>query len=446
MTGNTNALWRRILGSLWFIPGTIVLGSVLLAALMVELSSTIGEATVRRWPRILGAGAEGSRGMLSAIASSMITVAGVTFSIVMVAVTQASAQYTPRILRNFMRDRANQVVLGAFVGIFAYCIVVLRTIRGGDEPTFVPSLAVLLGVMLAILGVGVLIFFVHHIATALQASTIVSRIARETIAVANELFPRSLEEPEPEEMLAGAARSIDPASWRVVKAPATGYIQSVDTKSLLRVASERRLVLRMERAVGEFVVEGMPVVSFARLPAGGGRDGSPGRDGDEAGALVPHYAVSSFRTIEQDAAFGVRQLVDIAIKALSPAVNDTTTAVTCVDYLGALLVQLANRRIEATCRGAGGELRLIERGGSFESLLRASFDEIRQNSGGNVTVLLRMLRRLRLLADETRSAERRALVREQVLLMLEVAERTVAAPYDRQKLRERGAEALAAAR
>ena len=171
-------VWARLRDSLWFVPSLIVLAAVLLAIGMVELSALAPSEALARWPRLFGAGADGSRSMLSAIAGSMITVAGVTFSITMVAVTQASAQYTPRILRNFMRDRANQAVLGIFVGIFAYCLVVLRTIRGGDGPDFVPSLAVLVGILLALLGIAVLIFFIHHIATALQASEIIARIAR----------------------------------------------------------------------------------------------------------------------------------------------------------------------------------------------------------------------------------------------------------------------------
>ena len=175
-------IWARLRESLWFLPTLIVLAAIVLALGMIELSALVSDDVLERWPRVFGAGAEGARGMLSAIASSMITVAGVTFSITIVAVTQASTQYSPRILRNFMRDRANQAVLGIFVGIFAYCLVVLRTIRGSDEVTFVPSVAVVTGILMALLGIAVLIFFIHHIATTLQAGEIIARIARETSA------------------------------------------------------------------------------------------------------------------------------------------------------------------------------------------------------------------------------------------------------------------------
>jgi len=188
------AIWAGLRESLWFVPTLMVLGAIGLALGMVELSAAVGTEALGRWPRIFGVGADGSRSMLSAIAGSMITVAGVIFSITMVAVTQASTQYSPRVLRNFMRDRANQGVLGVFVGIFAYCLVVLRTIRGGAEGAFVPSLAVVMGMPLAMVGVGVLIFFVHHIATTLQAEEVAARIASDAGSAVEALYPETADD------------------------------------------------------------------------------------------------------------------------------------------------------------------------------------------------------------------------------------------------------------
>lgn len=448
MTGGLAALWARLLGSLWFVPGAIVLGAMALAVGMVELSAHVDAEALARWPRVFGASAESSRAMLSAIASSMITVAGVTFSITMVAVTQASSQYTPRILRNFMRDRANQVVLGAFVGIFAYCLVVLRTIRGGgDEGRFVPSLAVLVGVLLAIVGIGVLIFFVHHIASTLQASGIVARVTRETIAVVERVFPEAVGDDARDGEAAAALRAGVPAGARAVPSPATGYVQRVDGAGLLRVGRERDVVVRMERGVGDFVTEGAPLAWIVRRerPAGGAGAGDPAPDAT-APVVAALFVVSSYRTVDQDPAFGVRQLVDIALKALSPGINDSTTAVTCVDYLGAILARVAARGIEAPSRSEGGVLRVVARGPTFETLLRAAIDEVRQNARGDVSVFARLFETLELVACHSRTPARRALVHEQVDLVWEVAARTVDAPYDRARLaaaadRARGAPA-----
>ncbi len=427
------AAWARLADGLWFVPGSIVLVAILLAIGMVELSTVVDPQALARWPRVFGASADGARSMLAAIAGSMITVAGVTFSITMVAVTQASSQYTPRILRNFMRDRANQIVLGIFVGVFAYCLVVLRTIRGGDGLTFVPSLAVLLGVLLAILGIAVLIFFVHHIATTLQASEIIARIARETVEVVDRLFPEELGEEAARTERAALLAAVPADRWRDVLARSTGYIQRVDGKGLMRVAREGGLVIRLEREIGEFVIAGLPVASLAPHPDSPPAAGHEGeRPAEEA--VASRFTISRYRTIDQDALFGVRQLVDIALKALSPGINDMTTASTCVDYLGAILVRTASRRVDSPYRSDDGVLRVAAAGPTFESLVQTAFDEVRQHAAGNVSVLVRQLETLEIVGRITRSTTRREVLLEQIALIEETGNRTVASAHDRERL------------
>ncbi len=182
-------LWSDLRASFWFVPSLIVGGSIALAMVLIEADSAGSHRWLARWPRVFGAGAEGARGMLSTIAGSMMTVVGVTFSMTLVTLALASSQYTSRILRNFMGDRVMQVVLGIFTGIFTYCLIVLRTIRGGDEGEFIPSLAVAFGVVLAIGGIGILIFFIHHIASSIQASRIIASVADETMMAVDRLFP-----------------------------------------------------------------------------------------------------------------------------------------------------------------------------------------------------------------------------------------------------------------
>ena len=428
-----SGVWARLRDSLWFVPMLIVLTAVLLAVGMVEVSSVVSSDVLARWPRLFGAGAEGARSMLSAIASSMITVAGVTFSITMVAVTQASAQYSPRILRNFMRDRANQVVLGIFVGIFAYCLIVLRTIRGGDEPTFVPSVAVVVGILMALLGIAVLIFFIHHIATTLQASEVIARIARETCRTVDALFPDELDPEEP----AGHVAPEVPVSGAgsLLLAKATGYIQRVDVPRMVALAEEHDLVVRLERTAGDFVATGQPLARFAPQPGRSGRASGDARALDDALArpLDRVYGIGVYRTLDHDAGFGIRQLVDIALKALSPGINDTTTAITCVDYLGAVLLQAANRRMELTHRDSEGRPRVLAPGPTFEDLLDLSMDEIRGNSGGQVIVLTRQVEVVAAVAAATRSAARRRAAAKHVALLRETAVREVTAEYDRNR-------------
>lgn len=413
--------WQDMRASFWFVPAVIVVGAVGLAAGLIAIDSTFELPVVKRWPLMFGAGADGSRGLLTAVASSMITVAGVVFSITIVALSLTSSQYTSRVLRNFMRDRNNQVVLGVFVGIFAYCLVVLRVIRGGDEGAFVPSLAVLGGMVLAFVGIGFLIFFIHHISISIQASSIIAAAAHETLSAVDRLFPEGLGKGVDE---AADDPLIEPPPngvWVAVPSRKTGYIESIDGEMLLIFADERKVVLRMERGIGEFIVEGTPLISYTGLDA---------LDEDSRKKLNTIYVISRHRSVEQDAGFGIRQIVDIALKALSPGINDTTTAVMCVDYLEAILVRIAERRIATPRRLDNGELRLIARGPSFESLFGEALNQIRQNAAGNVAILTRLLQAIETIAGQSVSARQRQVLRHHVDLVASMSERTIASPHD----------------
>jgi uncharacterized membrane protein len=413
--------WQEMRASFWFVPALIVLGAVGLAASLIGLEANIDVQLHKKWPLLFGAGAAGSRGLLTAVASSMITVAGVVFSITIVAFSLTSSQYTSRVLRNFMRDRMNQVVLGVFVGIFLYCLIVLRTIRGGDEGAFVPSLAVLGGLALAFVGTGFLIFFIHHIAMSIQASTIIAAAAEETLAAVDHLFPVRLSDKPDEDRNNGSASALGKQPWSAVAAHKTGYIESIDGNTLVALARKQDTVLRMERGIGEFVVEGTPLVSLA---------GRSEPDDGLATDLNAVFVIGRHRTVQQDTGFGIRQIVDIAMKALSPGVNDTTTAVMCVDYLGAIIARHADRHIAIPRLQDEDEMRVIVRGPCFESLLAEAFDQIRQNASGNVAVLSRQIQSLEIIAGQTADARRRQALRQQANLITDMAERTITSPHD----------------
>lgn len=422
-------IWTYLRSSLWFLPTLMVAAAIAMAAGLIEVDTRIERELLTEWPRLFGAGADGSRGMLTAIASSMITVAGVTFSITIVALSLASTQYSPRVLRNFMADRTNQMVLGFFVGIFTYCLVVLRTIRGGDEGRFIPSLAVAFGFVLALVGVGVLILFIHHIASSVQASNLISSVSADASRSVERLFPEDLGEGAEEDVTrAPAGYDEETEDWREVPAIKTGYIQDVDNEALLKFARERKTVARMERRIGDFVSEGTSLVSL-----------STGEEADAKTAekLNDVFTINQIRTVEQDASFGIQQLVDVALKALSPGINDTTTAATCVDYLSSILARLARRRIESRYRIEDGELRVIATGPTFASLVADSFNQIRRNAEGNVTVLGRMLEALERLGLRTTSPQRRSVLMEHARLIMETAERSVESEYDCGILRAR---------
>ncbi len=420
--------WRNLRTSFWFVPSLIVAFSIALAEALIEADLSSSDQWLGRWPRLFVADAAGARAILSTIAGSMMTVVGITFSMTLVTLVLASSQYTSRILRNFIRDRVTQVVLGIFAGVFTYCLIVLRTIRGGDQTEFVASVAVSFGVLLAVGGIGVLIFFIHHIASSIQASSIIAAVAEETMTAVDRLFPGRLGQ-EPAD---GDGDQVLPPSssqrWQSIPAERNGYIERVDSTLLLHLAREHGTIVRMERGIGQFVVDGTPLASLAlETPP----------DERIVAAVRAAYSISRHRTLEQDCAFGIRQIVDMAMRALSPSMNDTTTAVMCIDYLTAILARLASRDIPSFHRYDEGKLRIIAIGQTFASLVAESFDQIRGSAGGNVAVMLRMLGALQTVAGLTSSPVRRRALCDQVQWIAELADRTIESPHDRARFEGR---------
>ncbi len=419
---------RNLRTSFWFAPTLIVVFSIVLAVVMVEADSAGRDPWLGRWPRVFGADADGARAMLSTIAGSMMAIVGITFSMTLVTLALASSQYSSRILRNFIRDRVTQVVLGIFAGVFTYCLIVLRTIRGGDEAGFVASAAVTLGVALAIGGIAVLIYFIHHVASSIQASSIIASVADETIAVADRLYPLH----QGRDASPAVSEEVQPLPpqlcWQVVCANSYGYIEGVDLERLLHLAREHDTIVKMEQRIGKFVIQGSPLASLALLTP---------PDDTLIAAVRNAYSLGRHRTLEQDLAFGVRQIVDVALRALSPSMNDSTTAVMCVDYLTAILARLASRDVPSLCHYEDGKLRLIEAEQSFAHLVAEAFDQIRGSAGGNIAVMLRLLGSLQAIASQTPRLSQRQALLDQVQWIAELADRTIESPHDRARFESR---------
>jgi uncharacterized membrane protein len=260
----------------------------------------------------------------------------------------------------------------------------------------------------------------------------------ETLASIDRLYPKTVGDEAQAGGPGTAAVTADAGEWEPVQSEATGYVQSLDGQTLLRLADVHGLVVRLVPAVGDFVVQDTPIAWVARQPPAPASAAAGERDDEAWRRAIPRlFTVAAFRTIEQDAAFGMRQLVDVALRALSPGVNDTTTAVTCVDHLGAVLVRLGGRRVESGLRARDGVLRMIAPGPTFESLLALAVDEIRQNARGNVGVLARLFDVLHLVAQQVGPGERRRSVLGHAALVREAAEASVPSPYDREQLRVR---------
>lgn len=421
-------IWGHLRTSFWFVPSVIIALNIILASTLIQIDYTGGNHWLARWPRLFGVGAEGARSMLSMIAGSMMTVVGVTFSMTLMILVLASSQYTSRIVRNFMNDRVTQVVLGIFAGIFTYCLLVLRTIRSGDEGGFVPSLAVSFGVVLALGGISVLIFFIHHIASSIEASSIIASVARDTITAVHRLFPERLGRGPGDDAKDQIQLFLSKQKWQAVTAVRDGYIQSVDNELLLRLAREHETIVRMERGIGDFVVHNTTLASMSM-------ENPP--EEDMIAALREAYHIDRHRTVEQDPAFGIRQIVDMALRALSPSTNDTTTGIMCVDYLTGILTRLAGRNIPSPYRYEEGHLRVIAIGPTFAGLAAEAFDQIRVSAVGNLAIMLRILSGIETIAGMTHNAEHLRVLREQIQEIAELAQRSIQSPHDKTRFENR---------
>ncbi len=395
--------WPRTRDSLWFVPSIWVLASGALAFALIAVDSATPDFATD-YPLVFGGGAEGARGLLSSIAGSMITVAGVTFSITLVALQLASSQFSPRVLRNFMGDRVTQIVLGSFIGTFTYSILVLRSIRSEatDAQAFVPSLSVSVSIVLALVALGMLVFFIHHIATRIQISTIIAAIADDTTKRIRaewrdaDADPVSHDDAVPER----------PAG--VIIARRSGNLQLVDRDGLGKVAGELLIVVRLEVRPGEWVQEGAALFSVWPTQT----------VGDElADRLRKHVTVGEQRSLEQDAAFGIRQLVDVALRAISPGINDPTSAADCIQRIGQVLVAAGSRRQPERClHDDDGSLRVLVPHRDFAELTELAFDQMRQYGHGNADVLVTMLDTLYLVASALPPGRRGPLHRQATLI------------------------------
>jgi uncharacterized membrane protein len=382
--------------SFWFVPSLMVLASILFALGVLEVDNRYATSLYNDWPRLFGAGPDSSRGMLSTIASSMISMMTVVFSMTLVTLALASSQYTSRIMRNFMRSRTTQVVLGMFAGIFTYCLIVLRTIRSGEGEEYIPSLAVVAAVALAVIGVGVLVFFIHHIASSIQASNIVGSVADETILTISKLFPEEMGEGKED----SDENDISPYA-KPIHVDKSGYIQNIGEQTLFDLACKWNTIIKMNYGIGDFVVIGMPLVFVT--------DNLDVTHEMEI-KLLEAFSIRRYRTIEQDPLFGIRQIVDVAMKALSPGINDTTTAILSINYLTAILANLSHRKIPSNYRYSEKKLRVIAKAPNFEKFLHESYDQIRSNAKGNVAVIKDLLFSIEVLTQLNRSPIRRHLL------------------------------------
>ncbi len=435
--------WNRVRDSLWFLPSVGVVASMVTAIVAVQVPSPSPESPFAiGW--IFGGGAEGARGVLSAIAGSLITVTGVVFSVTIVALQLASSQFTPRVLASFMADRVNQSVLAIFISTFTYTLLVLRSIRSEAEEreAVVPQIAVAIALLLLLVSIGALIVFINHSARSIQASVILERETSRTVARVEALFPDTLGRPVPVNRPdCGEAdrlrAQLATAHGIAVTADGSGYLTALHAGVLWSICEHvdnTVITVRMDQHMGAFLFPGMVLATVWPAHA---------VNAAVVTAVRETFVLEAERTLEQDVEFGLLELADIALRALSPGINDPTTAMHCIDRLGEVLAALGSRPpANPVRRSEDGSVCLLARVTTFDRAIGIAFDQIRYFGAAQPAVALRMLETLSNLSGVVAPVLHAVLMKHSDAVMRQ-AHRSFEDPMERQRFDERTSAVLA---
>jgi uncharacterized membrane protein len=404
--------WRRemLRTNFWLMPSLEVLASIALfwGTLEVDRAVYHGTFTLPGW--VEAGSADTAREILLAVAAAIMTVIGINFSVTIVTLTLASTQFGPRMLRNFIRDRGTQLTLGTFVATAVYCVLVLLAIGPGEHGEFVPHLSVSVVFLLVLVDLAVLIYFLHHIAIQIQLPFVIASIATDLTHYLHVRKPDIRMSTGDQGDRAEVAALIDTIESSGVKIPTPqgGYLQAIRYHTLVRKASVADAVVHLPYRPGNFLVEGAELAAVW-----------PPEAADRMTRAVRRAQVTGpVRTLAQDPAFGIDQLVEIAIRALSPAVNDTYTALACVDWLGNTLCKLAKVWNPAEeYRDGAGNIRVICEQVTYDNLVERSFDKIRQASRGMPALLMRQLDALKAVMEQITDPDQARVLMDQAAMI-----------------------------
>jgi uncharacterized membrane protein len=418
-----DALSEYIRASLWVLPTLSVVAALAAGAVLSAVNLGVHS------PLAFQGTPDDARNLLIGISGTMVTVIALLLGLTVVALQLSSTQFSPRLLRNFLRDRPNQIVLSAFVATFAYSAAGLYTVgvSGGNRTGSFPRLAVSGSLVLLFLSLGLLVFFADHLVHSIQVDTIMSKVQRNTVTVIEHGLLTGGEDPP--EVPDGAT---------TVTSGRSGYVQAVRCSDLLARAAQYGVCVRLRPRIGEHVVAGTTLAwiwPISVSPGSAGAAGSPGSDGPDLRRFTPvlekWVRIGFERTVEQDAAFGIRQLVDTACKALSPAVNDPYTAVQAIDHLAVIFCALAQRPLgDHVARQPSGAAVIVP-GRRFPEYLAVMCGLIRRYGASEPTVASALLRLLAACADVADGdPEICTAIEEQASIIVADAEREVPQPAD----------------
>jgi uncharacterized membrane protein len=418
-------------GALWAMP-TVAIGVALLAGSV--LSSITIDPDSSLAPLVFQGTADDARNLLIGIASTMVTVIALVLGLTVVALQLASTQFSPRLLRNFLRDLVNQLTLSSFVATFAYSTAGLYTvgISEGQRTTTYPRLAVSGALVLLFVSMIMLVFFVHHLAHSIQIDQVMADVEHDTLHVVHHSLAPGDD---------STNRPKVPRTAVPLLAARSGYVQTFHLAELVEVAARHDAFVALVPMVGEHVIVGTPL-AWAWCTADGGSALSAEAGRALTVGLAHGVRLGFERTAEQDVAFGVRQLADVASKALSPAVNDPYTAVQAVDHLSVILAALATRPLGGrTLADRNGVARVHSPGRDWPYFIDLGLGQVRRFGHTEPRVVLALLRVARDLGTLC-SASRLASLRDYIHVLLDDVQRDIVQPIDRDPLLKRGNELL----
>jgi uncharacterized membrane protein len=412
--------------NLWLVPAIEVLAAIGLFAATnaADRAAYHGSFAVPSW--VISGSADAARQILTTVAAAIITVVGVVFSILIVALTLVSTQFGPRMLRTFIRDRGTQLTLGTFVATFVYAVLTLVSIGGGAGGPYVPHIGITVTLALTVADLAVLIYFIHHIATQIQLPEVIAGISADLSRAIDEQMDD--EAARPGDPPVSSLLASMPGPGGMVHVADSGYLQYIHRRTLLRIAANAEAVIYLRFRPGHFMIRGSPLATVWPASA----------TGQVADELTRAHVTGPYRTLAQDVSFGIDQLVEIAIRSLSSAVNDTFTAMTCIDWLSDSLCKVAGRwRPARVHRDRAGTVRVITTEPAYDRLVSRSFEKIRQSSRGLPAVLIRLLDGLTRIMERTTAEDQRQVLLDQAAMIIQASEESVLDEPDRADVRRR---------
>ena len=418
--------FERARTSLFFVPALFIAGAMVAAGAMLQVDVYLSAAGVVL-PAFLQTTPESARSLLSTVASATITVAGVVFAITLVSIQLASSQFSPRVIPGFLRDSRQQRVIGLAVGTFTYCLVVLRAVRGSSEPglLFNPHVSSAISLALAIVTIVALVAYLDRSARSMQVGHIINYLTAQTTRRIREIYPHKAGESPPVTM---ADSPLPGGQGYVVRALASGWVSHIDTDALLQLVPPSGL-MRLDVRNGSFVADGQTIAAVWPSP----EDASA-----FTAAACKALVLGDSRILLKDVAFGIRQLVDIGLRALSPGINDPTTAYDVIVHLGIVMRELLWRDLPPRVRILEGRRLVTANDLSHDDYINRAFDQIRLAGASQSAIAATLMQTLGgLAADLERDdlTERASAVRRQGTLTLAVYAATSPLPDDLARVR-----------